>query len=56
VETTHEINAQAPGGKRFAIAAGKRFDVEKVAGKSFEIGKPKGFVGVGRMKRRSRVN
>ncbi|MGA3237866.1 MAG: hypothetical protein ABSG03_16350 [Bryobacteraceae bacterium] len=56
VETTHEINAASPGGKRFTIAVGKRFEVEKVAGKSFEIGKLKGFVGVGRLKRRSRVN
>ena len=56
VETTHEINAPAAGGKRFVIAVGKRFEVEKVAGKSFEIGKLKGFVGVGRLKRRSRVN
>lgn len=56
VETTHEINAPAPGVKRFTIAVGKRFEVEKVWGKSFEIGKLKGFVGKGRLKRRSRVN
>jgi hypothetical protein len=56
VETTHEINAPAPSAKRFAIAVGKRFEVEKVAGKSFEIGKLKGIVGVGKLKRRTRVN
>jgi DNA-binding PadR family transcriptional regulator len=56
VETTHEISAQATGGKRFTIAMGKRFEVEKVWGKSFEIGKLKGFVGKGRLKRRSRVD
>lgn len=56
VETTHEINAAAPGGKRFAITVAKGIEVEKVWGKSFEIGKLKGFVGRGRLKRRSRVD
>jgi hypothetical protein len=56
VETTHEINAAAPGGKRFTIALGKGLEVEKVWGKSFEIGKLKGFVGKGRLQRRRRVD
>lgn len=51
VETTHEMNPPAPGGKKFAIAVGKRYSMEKVAGKSFQIGKLKGFVGVGRRRR-----
>lgn len=56
VETTHEM---APG-KRYAFAvpfrgvhlgAGKDYKVEKIAGKDFEIGKLKGFIGVGRLRR-----
>jgi DNA-binding PadR family transcriptional regulator len=56
VETTHEIKGAAPGGKRFAISLGKGLEVEKVWGKSFEIGKLKGFVGKGRLQRRRRVD
>ena len=60
VETTHEI---APG-KRYAMPAfkgvsllpvGSGLSVEKIAGKDFEIGKLRGFIGVGRL-RRSRRN
>lgn len=56
VETTHEINAAAPGAKRFAISLGRGLEVEKVWGKSFEIGNLKGFVGKGRLQRRRRVD
>ena len=56
VETTHEINAAAPGPKRFAISLGRGLEVEKVWGKSFEIGKAKIFVGKGRLQRRRRVD
>jgi len=55
VETTNEINALAPGGQRFTIGAGKRCEVEKAWGKSFKIGKLKGFVGKAALKRRSKV-
>jgi len=55
VETTHEVNAPAAG-KRFAIAVGKDFEIEKVWGKSFQIGKFKTFAGKGKLKRRSRVD
>ncbi len=56
VETTHEM---APG-KRYSIPAfkgvsllpvGSGLSVEKIAGKDFEIGKLKGFIGVGRLRR-----
>lgn len=60
VETTHEL---APG-KRYAFAipfrgvsfatGNKDVAVEKIAGKDFEIGKLKGFVGVGRLRGRAR--
>src|SRR5580658_2892117 len=56
VETTHEINAAASGPKKFAISLGRGLEVEKVWGKSFEIGKLKGFVGKGRLQRRRRVD
>jgi DNA-binding PadR family transcriptional regulator len=56
VETTHEIHAAAPAGKRFTITVGKGLEVEKVWGKSFEIGKLRGFVGKGRLQRRTRVD
>ena len=53
LESTHELNA--PGGaRRFAVQVSKHLAVEKIAGKSFEIGKMKGFIGVGRLRRRSR--
>jgi hypothetical protein len=51
VETTHELNAPS-GGKRFTMQLTKNLAVEKLAGKSFEIGKVKGFIGVGRLRRR----
>jgi len=56
VETMHEL---APG-KRYAFAmpfkgihlgTGKKWQVEKITGKEFEVGKLKGFIGVGRLKR-----
>jgi hypothetical protein len=56
VETTHEINEKTPGAKKFTMVLGNRFEVEKVWGKSFEIGKLKGFVGRGKLKRRSHVD
>jgi hypothetical protein len=52
VETTHELNAPSGGGKRFTMQLTKNLAVEKLAGKSFEIGKVKGFIGVGRLRRR----
>ncbi len=48
LETYYE--ADAPGAKRFAVV-GKGIAVEKVAGKDFAIGKFKGFIGVGKLKR-----
>jgi hypothetical protein len=59
VETTHEM---APG-KRYAfvmpfrgvhLGTGKDDQVEKIAGRDFEIGKLKGFIGVGRLRRERR--
>lgn len=60
VETTHEM---APG-KRYAmptfkgvslLPVGSGLSVEKIAGKDFEIGKLKGFIGVGRLRRSRRT-
>ncbi len=51
VESTHEM----PAVKKFTIPVSKHLAVEKIAGRSFEIGKFKGFVGVGRLRRRSRA-
>jgi len=50
VETTHEIL----DGKKFTIPVSKHLAVEKIAGRDFKIGKLKGFIGVGRLRRRSR--
>jgi hypothetical protein len=60
VETTHEM---APG-KRYAVPLkfkgvsllplGSGLAVEKIAGKEFELGKLKGFIGVGRLRRNRR--
>jgi hypothetical protein len=62
VETTHEM---APG-KRYAIPTafrgvsllpvGSGLSVEKIAGKEFELGKLKGFIGVGRLRRSGKVD
>ncbi len=49
VESTHEM----PAVKKFTIPVSKHLAVEKIAGKAFAIGKFKGFVGVGRLRRRS---
>jgi len=60
VETTH-----ASPGKRYAVPLKFRgvsflssksgVTVEKIAGKDFEIGKLKGFIGVGRVRRNGRI-
>jgi hypothetical protein len=49
VEADYEMAESGP--KRFSVKAGTGYKIEKVAGKSFEIGKMKGFIGVGRLKR-----
>ena len=51
VETTHEMTSA----KKFTIPVSKHLAVEKIAGKAFKIGKYNGFVGVGRLRRRSRT-
>lgn len=51
VETTHEMFDS----KKFTIPVSKHLSVEKIMGKDFQIGKMKGFVGVGRLRRRSHV-
>ena len=51
VETMHELASA----KKFTIPVSKHLAVEKIAGKSFEIGKMKGFIGVGRLRRKSRL-
>ncbi len=62
VETTHEM---AASGKRYVMPAfkgvslmraGSGLAVEKIAGKDFEIGKLKGFIGVGRLRRNGRID
>jgi len=51
VETTHEMLSA----KKFTIPVSKHLAVEKVWGKSFQIGGKPGFIGVGRLRRRSRT-
>lgn len=51
VETTHEMSDF----KKFTIPVSKHLAVEKIFGKSFQIGGKKGFIGVGRLRRRSHV-
>ena len=51
VETTHEMSDS----KKFTIPVSKHLAVEKIFGKSFQIGSKKGFIGVGRLRRRSHV-
>jgi hypothetical protein len=52
VEAHYEMDSTAPGGKKFAIAVGKDIVIERVAGKTFQIGKMKGLIGVGKITRR----
>ena len=52
VEIAHDLNVAAPGPKKFTMPTGR---VEKIVGKDFEIGKMKGFIGVGRLRRARRV-
>jgi hypothetical protein len=49
VETTHEMLSA----KKFTIPVSKHLAVEKIVGKDFQLGKMKGFIGVGRLRRRS---
>lgn len=51
VETLHEM----PAAKKFTIPVSKHLAIEKIAGKDFRVGKYKGFIGVGRLRRRSRT-
>lgn len=51
VETMHEMSDS----KKFTIPVSKHLAVEKIFGKSFQIGSKKGFIGVGRLRRRSHV-
>jgi hypothetical protein len=51
VESTHEMFDS----KKFTIPVSKHLAVEKIMGRDFQIGKMKGFVGVGRLRRRSHV-
>jgi hypothetical protein len=62
VETTHGMMSS---GKRYVMPAfkgvslvreGSGLSVEKIAGKDFEIGKLKGFIGVGRLRRSGRID
>jgi hypothetical protein len=62
VETTHEMMSS---GKRYVmpafkgvslLRAGSGMTVEKIAGKDFEIGKLKGFIGVGRLRRSPKID
>jgi hypothetical protein len=52
VEAHYEMDAPAPGPKKFAIAVGKDIVIERVAGKTFQIGKMKGLIGMGKITRR----
>jgi hypothetical protein len=51
VETTHEMFDS----KKFTLPVSKHLAVEKIIGKDYQIGKMKGFIGVGRLRRRSHV-
>jgi hypothetical protein len=51
VETMHEMFDS----KKFTIPVSKHLAVEKLVGKDFQVGKVKGFIGVGRLRRRSHV-
>jgi hypothetical protein len=52
VETTHEMLAA----KKFTIPVSKHLAVEKIIGRRFRIGGKPGFIGVGRLVRRSRMD
>jgi len=52
VETTHEMLSA----KKFTIPVSKHLAVEKIAGREFRIGGKRGFIGVGRLVRRSRMD
>jgi len=52
VESAHEM----VGAKKFTIPVSKHLAVEKIMGKDFRIGGKRGFIGVGRLVRRSRVD
>jgi hypothetical protein len=52
VETTHEMLSA----KKFTIPVSKHLAVEKIVGKGFRIGEKRGFIGVGRLVRRSRTS
>jgi hypothetical protein len=52
VETTHEMLSA----KKFTIPISKHIAVEKIAGTGFRIGKMQGFIGRGRLRRRSRTS
>src|SRR5580704_16286329 len=51
VETTHEMLSA----KKFTIPISKHVAVEKIVGSGFRIGKMQGFIGKGRLRRRSRT-
>jgi hypothetical protein len=62
VQTTHEMMSS---GKRYVMPTfkgvsllrpGSGLSVEKIAGKDFEIGKLKGFIGVGRLRRNGKID